>query len=117
VRFAADSGPKTNCNTGKGLTAMARDGDGGAGPQDADRAGVSFPQILTLAQVKEIMNVGTPTIYALLASQELRGVQLGWRRVWRVSHEDLADYLERAYAQSKARIEGGQLGDEEPAED
>jgi hypothetical protein len=37
--------------------------------------------------------------------------------VWRVSHQDLADYLERAYTQTKARIEAGQLGDEEPADD
>ncbi|SFT92512.1 helix-turn-helix domain-containing protein [Arthrobacter sp. ov118] len=96
---------------------MARDSDGGSGVQEPDRAGVQFPRMLTLTQVKEILNVGTPTIYALLASQELRGVQLEGRRVWRVSHDDLADYLGRAYAQTKARIEVGQLGDEEPTED
>lgn len=36
-----------------------------------------FPRFLTLSQVKEILNVGMPTIYALLSSGELRGVQLG----------------------------------------
>lgn len=39
------------------------------------------------------------------------------KRVWRVSESDLADYLERSYAQTRARIEAGQLGDEEPADD
>lgn len=37
--------------------------------------------------------------------------------MWRVSEADLADYPERAYAQTKARIEAGQPGDGEPAED
>ena len=39
-----------------------------------------FPRMLTLSQVKEILNVGMPTIYALLSSGELRGFQLGGRR-------------------------------------
>jgi excisionase family DNA binding protein len=73
--------------------------------------------MLTLAQVKEILSVGMSIIYALLASRELRGVLLGGRRVWRVSESDVADYLQRAYAQTKARIEAGQIGEEEPAED
>lgn len=38
-----------------------------------------FAQLLTLAQVKEILNVGMPTLYALLSSGELRGLQLGGR--------------------------------------
>ncbi|MDQ0636407.1 excisionase family DNA binding protein [Arthrobacter pascens] len=38
-----------------------------------------FPQFLTLSQVREILNVGMPTIYALLSSGELRGLQLGGR--------------------------------------
>lgn len=84
---------------------------------DPERPGTQFPRMLTLAQVKEILNVGMPTLYALLASQELRGVQLGGRRVWRVSEADLAGYLERAYAQTKTRIQAGWPGGGEPAED
>lgn len=38
-----------------------------------------FPRFLTLSQVKEILKVGMPTIYALLSSGELRGLQLGGR--------------------------------------
>lgn len=56
---------------------MARDGDDAAVVPDPERPGVQFPRMLTLTQVKEILNVGMPTIYALLASQDLRGVQLG----------------------------------------
>lgn len=54
--------------------------------------------MLTLAQVEEILNVRMPTIYALPASQDIRGVQLGERPLWRVRESDLADYLERAGA-------------------
>lgn len=71
--------------------------------------------MLTLDQVKEVLNVNTPLVYALVRSGELRAAQCGGRRVWQVSESDLADYLERAYAQTKERIEAGQLGDEEPA--
>ena len=68
-----------------------------------------FPRMLTLTQVKEILNVGMPTIYALLSSGELRGFQLGGRRMWRVSEEDLADYLDRAYNETQERITAGTI--------
>lgn len=68
-----------------------------------------FPRFLTLSQVREILNVGMPTIYALLASGELRGLQLGGRRMWRVSEDDLADYLERAYQETQDRIAAGTI--------
>jgi excisionase family DNA binding protein len=68
-----------------------------------------FSQLLTLSQVREILNVGMPTIYALLSSGELRGLQLGGRRMWRVSEDDLADYLERAYKETEDRIAAGTI--------
>ncbi|WP_461165346.1 helix-turn-helix domain-containing protein [Arthrobacter sp. R4-81] len=68
-----------------------------------------FPKLLTLAQVTEILNVGMPALRALLSSGELRGVQLGGRRVWRVSEDDLADYLERAYKETQERITAGNI--------
>lgn len=76
-----------------------------------------FPRMLTPAQVKEILNVGLPTLYALLASGELRGLQLGGRRVWRVSEDDLADYLERAYKETQERIASGTIKAETPEGD
>jgi excisionase family DNA binding protein len=68
-----------------------------------------FPGMLTLAQVREILNVGMPTVYALLSSGELRGLQIGGRRMWRVSEDDLADYLERAYQETQERIAAGTI--------
>lgn len=65
--------------------------------------------MLTLARVKDILNVGMPTIYALLSSGDLRGVQLGGRRMWRVSDDDPAAYLERAYRETQDRIAAGTM--------
>src|SRR5687768_7285372 len=69
-----------------------------------------FPRLLTLAQVKEILNVGMPAVYALVSSGELRALQLsGGRRMWRVSEDDLADYLERCYQETQERIAAGTI--------
>jgi excisionase family DNA binding protein len=35
--------------------------------------------MMSLAAVKDVLNVGMPTIYGLLRSGELRGVQIGGR--------------------------------------
>ena len=67
-----------------------------------------FPRMLTLTQVKEILNVGMPAVYALVSSGELRALQLsGGRRMWRVSEDDVADYLERCYQETQERIASG----------
>lgn len=69
-----------------------------------------FPRLLTLAQVKEILNVGMPALYAMLSSGELRGMQLsGGRRMWRVSEDDLAAYVERCYQETQERIAAGSV--------
>lgn len=39
------------------------------------------------------------------------------RRVWRVSEDDLADYLERCYQETQERIAAGILKDEVPEGD
>ncbi|KRE76625.1 helix-turn-helix domain-containing protein [Arthrobacter sp. Soil761] len=69
-----------------------------------------FPRLLTLAQVREILNVGMPTVYALVSSGELRALQLsGGRRMWRVSEDDLEAYLERCYLETQERIAAGTI--------
>ena len=52
--------------------------------EDADAsptptAGVGLPRMLTLDQVKEVLNVNTPLVYALVRSGELRAAQFGGR--------------------------------------
>lgn len=73
-----------------------------------------FPKMLTLEDVRDLLNVGMPTVRALVTSGELRGVQLSGRRMWRVSEDDLADYLERCYQETQERIAAGTLKVETP---
>lgn len=47
---------------------MTRNSDEGEVFPDPERPGMQFPRMLTLAQVKEILNVGMLKIYAPLAS-------------------------------------------------
>jgi excisionase family DNA binding protein len=54
--------------------------------------------------------MGMPTLYALLSSGELRGLQLGGR-MWRVSEQDLTAYLDAAYQETSERIAAGDIGE------
>ncbi|MFP3460056.1 helix-turn-helix domain-containing protein [Arthrobacter globiformis] len=78
-----------------------------------------FSKMLTLDQVEEVLNLGKPLVYALVRSGELRAAQFGGRGVWRVREDDLAAYIDAAYAKTAERIAAGQIseGDDASAED
>ncbi len=81
-------------------------------------AGSSFPKMLTLDQVQDILNLGKPLVYTLVNSGELRAAQFGGRGVWRVREDDLAAYIDAAYAKTAERIASGQIPEgDTPAED
>ena len=80
--------------------------------------GASFSRMLTLDQVEEVLNLGKPLVYALVRSGELRAAQFGGRGVWRVREDDLAAYIDAAYAKTAERIAAGQVDEgDAPAED
>ena len=54
-----------------------------------DPSAPPFSKMLTLDDVQEILNLGIPSIYALVKSGELRAAQFGGRNVWRVREDDL----------------------------
>jgi excisionase family DNA binding protein len=83
----------------------------------APAAGVGLPRMLTLDQVKEVLNVNTPLVYALVRSGELRAAQFGGRIVWRVREADLLAYIEAAYDRTAQRIAAGQILEETTTED
>lgn len=72
------------------------------------------PRFLTIADVKEILNVSTQQVYALVRSGELPAIQVGGRGVWRVEASQLEAYIERMYAQTRSRAEAGTLGNDLP---
>jgi excisionase family DNA binding protein len=90
--------------------------DPGAVPA-AQAAGVALPKMLTLDQVKEVLNVNSPLVYALVRSGELRAAQFGGRGVWRVREDDLLAYIEAAYEKTAHRIAAGQIPEETTTED
>ncbi|MBX9247167.1 helix-turn-helix domain-containing protein [Actinotalea ferrariae] len=64
-------------------------------------------RFLTLADVREILNISAPQAYSLVKSGELPAIQIGGRNVWRVEASELEAYIARMYAQTRARTEGG----------
>ncbi len=80
-------------------------------------AGPALPRMLTLDQVKEVLNVNTPLVYALVRSGELRAAQFGGRNVWRVREDDLLAYIDAAYEKTAHRIAAGQIPEETTIED
>jgi excisionase family DNA binding protein len=86
-------------------------------PQATTPAPAGLPRMLTLDQVKEVLNVNSPLVYALVRSGELRAAQFGGRGVWRVREDDLLAYIEAAYDKTAQRIAAGQIPEETTTED
>jgi excisionase family DNA binding protein len=62
-------------------------------------------RFLTLADVMEILNISAPQAYALVRSGDLPAIQIGGRQQWRVEATELEAYIQRMYAQTRARLE------------
>lgn len=73
----------------------------------------TFPGMLTLEQVQEILNVKSALVYSLVRSGELPAGQFGGRGVWRVRESDLAAYIEAVFAKTAERIAAGQIKDDD----
>lgn len=50
-------------------------------------------QLLTVSQVAELLQVSSQTVIRRINKGELKGVKVG--RFWRISKDNLKDYLER----------------------
>jgi excisionase family DNA binding protein len=66
-------------------------------------AGPDRPRFLTLADVAEILNTSVAQVRALVLSGELRSIQIGGRKQYRVEDVELEDYIRRMYDESDAR--------------
>ncbi|GAA4628781.1 helix-turn-helix domain-containing protein [Cellulomonas oligotrophica] len=60
-------------------------------------------RFLTLADVSEILNVSGAQAYSLVRSGDLPAIQIGGRLQWRVEATELERYIERMYAETRAR--------------
>lgn len=65
---------------------------------------------MTLPGVAEEIACATAQTYSLVRSGTLPAIKIGGRGQWRVSRDDLEDYLTLAYKDTRAFIEAHPLG-------
>lgn len=67
------------------------------------------PRFLTLADVAEILNITASAARSLVTSGELRAIQVGGKRAWRIDQAELERYIETQYELTSERIATGQI--------
>jgi excisionase family DNA binding protein len=60
------------------------------------------PRFLKIADVADELSITVAQVRALLASGELRGIQVGGKGAWRVEVTELEAYIQRRYAEADA---------------
>lgn len=68
-------------------------------------------RFLTLADVTEALNISAAQAYALVRSGDLPAIQVGGRGQWRVETTELEAYIQRQYAQTRAKIDANGFDD------
>jgi excisionase family DNA binding protein len=72
---------------------------GGPGEQST-RAPVE-PRLLTLEDVAAYLSVSVQQVYALVRSNQLPGIKIGGRGIWRVDRKELEAYVERLHKETE----------------
>lgn len=78
-------------------------------------------RFLLLTDVAEVLNISASQAYALVRNGELPAIKIGGRGQWRVERSELEEYIQRAYAQTRAFVTSHPLAreselDEAPAD-
>ncbi|MFI7586671.1 helix-turn-helix domain-containing protein [Spongisporangium articulatum] len=61
-------------------------------------------RFLQLADVAEELNISPRQALTLLQNGEIRGIQVGPKRIWRVEAAELEAYIQRMYVETEARM-------------
>ena len=69
------------------------------------------PRFLPLTDVAEILNISSAQAYALVRSGDLPAIKVGGRGQWRVEVDQLEQYIQRMYEQTRAQVARGALDD------
>lgn len=64
----------------------------------------SQQRFLSIPDVAEVLNVSVRQVRSLLASGELRGIQIGGRGVWRIEHAELENFIARQYERTAEQL-------------
>lgn len=70
-------------------------------------------RFLQLADVAEVLNISASQTYALVRNGDLPAIKIGGRGQWRVERSVLEEYIQKAYAQTKAFVDAHPLGRDE----
>ncbi|MEI2819367.1 MAG: helix-turn-helix domain-containing protein [Marmoricola sp.] len=62
------------------------------------------PRFISLADVAELLGTSHAQVYALVRRGDLRALQIGDRRQWRVDVTELEKYIESEYARAESYI-------------
>lgn len=57
--------------------------------------------LMTLAEVAELLNVSSSQAYALVRTGELRALKIGGRGQWRIEPGEIDEYLVRCYERTE----------------
>jgi excisionase family DNA binding protein len=63
------------------------------------------PRFLTLADVAEVLNTSSAQVYALVRRGELPAIKIGGRGQWRVEADQLEDFIQRMYAETRTFVD------------
>ncbi|MBB3041286.1 helix-turn-helix domain-containing protein [Nocardioides soli] len=63
------------------------------------------PRFLTLADVAEVLNTSSAQVYALVRRGELPAIKIGGRGQWRVEADQLEEFIQRMYADTRAFVD------------
>lgn len=72
------------------------------------------PRFLTLPDVAELLNISAAQAYALVRSGDLPAIKVGGRGQWRIEAQELEEYIQRMYAQTREFVDAHPFG---PADD
>lgn len=60
--------------------------------------------LLTLAEVAEMLNISASQAYSLVRSGDLRALKIGGRGQWRIEPAEIEAYLARCYQRAESNI-------------
>ncbi|MGP5306936.1 helix-turn-helix transcriptional regulator [Brachybacterium alimentarium] len=62
-------------------------------------------RFIPLSEVAEMFSISSSQAYALVRSGELRAIQIGGRRQWRVELSEIEAYIERAHTATRQHVD------------
>ncbi|TWP35111.1 helix-turn-helix domain-containing protein [Leekyejoonella antrihumi] len=68
-------------------------------------------RFVQITDVAETLNISARQAYGLVTSGELPAIKVG--KSWRIEAAELENYIQRAYAQTRARVEEGSFEHDE----